>query len=279
MAQRIVIVDAFTDRPFAGNPAAVCRLEEPADPQWMQRVAAEMNLSETAFLHREDDGYRLRWFTPRTEVELCGHATLAAAHHLWEEGVVEERERVVFQTRSGRLTAERDGRWIELDFPADPVAAQEPPAGLEQALGTGHVRSVGRSGLYLLVEVSDESELRRLSPDFTALPRLHPVGVCVTAPSEDERYDFVSRFFAPAVGIDEDPVTGSAHCSLGPLWGERLGRRELLARQLSERGGVVRVRLAGDRVRLGGRAITVLRGRLDASALGSVQRQFAGGTK
>lgn len=263
MTLEIVQIDAFTERGSGGNPAAVCLLEEPAEEAWMQRVAREMNLSETAFLHPEKDGFRLRWFTPRMEVELCGHATLAAAHHLWETGTLEPGRPAVFYTRSGRLGAERRGDWIELDFPADPVAACEAPEELRQALGAREVRFVGR-GLYLLVEVGDERGLRSLTPDFDAVRRLHPVGVTVTAGSATADYDFVSRFFAPAAGIDEDPVTGSAHCALGPYWGERLGKSELVAYQASERGGVVRMRLAGDRVHLGGQAVTVLRGRIEA---------------
>jgi PhzF family phenazine biosynthesis protein len=264
MPQKIVQIDAFTDRAFAGNPAAVCLLEEGADEGWMQAVAREMNLSETAFLHPEAEGYRLRWFTPVAEVELCGHATVASAHFLWEGGHLDAAAEAVFFTRSGRLAARRAGDWIEVDFPADrPVegASALEPAALAEALGAPVV-SARTTGLYLLVEVADESTLRSLEPEFHLVRRLHPVGISVTAPGDTDGVDFVSRFFAPAVGIDEDPVTGSAHCSLGPFWGDRLGKQELLAHQISPRGGVVRVRLAGDRVVLGGQAVTVLHGEL-----------------
>lgn len=264
MQQRIVTIDAFTDRPFGGNPAAVCLLVEPAEASWMQAVAREMNLSETAYLHPEREGYRLRWFTPVAEVELCGHATLASAHFLWEDGHLEPGSPAVFFTRSGRLVARRAGDWIEVDFPADrPVAgAVAPdPRVLAAALGATVVSSCV-TGLYALVELESESVVDSIAPDFQRLRELHPVGISVTAPADDPEIDFVSRFFAPAVGIEEDPVTGSAHCSLGPFWGERLGKQEMIAHQISERRGVVRVRLAGDRVLLAGQAVTVLRGEL-----------------
>ncbi len=261
MVHRITQIDAFSDRPFAGNPAAVCLLSEPGDPEWMQAVAREMNLSETAFLHPEGDGYRLRWFTPGFEVDLCGHATVASAHFLWEEGHLDESAEAHFETRSGRLTARRAGEWIEVDFPADPIETREPPAAASAALGTLPTL-YARTGLYALAEVESESVLRALDPDLRALRELHPVGVAVTAIADGSEFDFVSRFFAPNAGIDEDPVTGSAHCSLGPMWGARLGKSEMTAYQASSRGGVVRIRLAGDRVILGGRAVSVMRGEL-----------------
>lgn len=257
----IVQVDAFTDRPFAGNPAAVCVLREPQDELWMRAVAREMNLSETAFLAPSDDGFRLRWFTPAVEIDLCGHATLASAHVLWEEGHLAAGAQARFHSRSGLLLARRDGDWIELDFPATPEQPAEAPAGLAAALGAAP-RYVGRNQFDYLVELESAEALRNLSPDFTALRRLPVRGVIVTSRSDSPDYDFLSRFFAPGSGIDEDPVTGSAHCCLGPFWGARLGKREFMAYQASSRGGVVRVRLAGDRVLLGGRAVTVLRGEL-----------------
>ena len=260
MGQRIVQVDAFTDRPFAGNPAAVCVLPGPADERWMQNVAREMNLSETAFLHRADDGYRLRWFTPATEVDLCGHATLASAHVLWEDGHLAADQPARFHTRSGLLTATRAGDWIELDFPATPASATDAPAGLAQALGVTP-RYVGRNKFDYLVEVGTEEAVRELRPNFTLLEAVEGRGVMVTSAGQAP-YDFVSRFFAPRAGINEDPVTGSAHCCLGPFWQRRLGKAEFLARQVSARGGDVRVRLRGDRVLLGGQAVTVLRGEL-----------------
>jgi PhzF family phenazine biosynthesis protein len=262
MGQAIVQVDAFTSEPFAGNPAGVCVLAGPADAGWMQAVAREMNVSETAFLHPEGDGFRLRWFTPRVEVDLCGHATLASAHVLWETGRLAPTASARFHTRSGLLTAERRGEWIELDFPAEPPEPASCPDGLAAALGVA-ARYVGRNRLYWLVEVDTADTVRRLAPDFARLGVLRDVtAVMVTAPSDDPTFDFVSRFFAPAVGIDEDPATGSAHSCLGPFWGPRLGKMAMVAWQASTRGGVVRVRLAGDRVRLGGQAVTVLRGEL-----------------
>jgi len=261
MGLTIVQVDAFTDKPFAGNPAAVCILPGPKDDRWMQDLAREMNLSETAFLHRENDGYRLRWFTPAVEVALCGHATLASAHVLWQDGHLAEGAQARFHTQSGLLTAERRGDWIELDFPATPAAPAQPPAGLAKALGVVP-QTVGRSRFDYLVEVETEDVVRRLAPDFGTLARAETRGVIVTSRASTPGFDFVSRFFAPRAGVNEDPVTGSAHCTLTPFWSQRLGKKEMVAYQASQRGGVVRVRLHGDRVVLGGQAVTVLRGEL-----------------
>ena len=261
MAVPLTQVDAFADRPFGGNPAAVCLLDDPRPDDWMQRIAAEMNLSETAFLERLDDGYRLRWFTPAAEVDLCGHATLASAHVLWETGSLPAAETARFHTRSGLLTCRRQGEWIEMDFPAEPATRADAPTALIEALG--HTpRWVGRNRMDYLVELDDEATVRGLEPDFGRLRAVDTRGVMVTAGSAEPGVDFVSRFFAPRLGIDEDPVTGSAHCALGPFWAERLGRSELIGRQVSRRGGVVRVSLAGDRVHIGGQAVTVLRGEL-----------------
>jgi PhzF family phenazine biosynthesis protein len=256
-------VDAFTDKPFAGNPAAVCLLSGPADPSWMQRVAQEMNLSETAFLHPETDGYRLRWFTPAVEVALCGHATLASAHVLWEQGHMHPGTEARFHTQSGLLTARQDGPWIELNFPANTVEPAPAPAGLAEALGA-ELHFVGRSRFDYLVEVASEEVVRRLTPDVPRLAALPVRGVIVTAAAATPGFDFVSRFFAPAAGVAEDPVTGSAHCCLTPFWGARLHKTEMTAYQASPRGGVVGVRWAGDRVHLRGQAVTVLRGQLVA---------------
>jgi PhzF family phenazine biosynthesis protein len=258
-------VDAFTDRPFGGNPAAVCLLPEPREAEWMQLVAREMNLSETAFLHAEDDGgWRLRWFTPAIEVELCGHATLASAHVLWESGRLAPGEPARFHTLSGLLTAERRDGLIELDFPTRTAEELEPPEGLAAALGVTP-RFVGRSRYDYLLEVASEEEVRTAVPDHARLRTLAVRGVIVTAAGAPSGpYDFVSRFFAPGSGVDEDPVTGSAHCTLGPFWAARLGRTSFLAWQASERGGAVRVRVEGERVKLGGQAVTVLRGQLVA---------------
>ena len=257
----ITQVDAFTDRPFAGNPAAVCLLPAPRPDRFLQDVAREMNLSETAFLVARDDGYDLRWFTPAVEVDLCGHATLASAHVLWEEGRVSRDAPARFHTRSGVLTAVRSGDLIEMDFPSEPAAASVESPDLEEALGVRPL-FVGRNRFDLLVEVDAEATVRRLRPDFTWLSTLASRGVIVTAPSGSPGFDFVSRFFAPGAGIDEDPVTGSAHCCLGPFWGARLRKESLVGLQVSARGGTVGVRLAGDRVILGGKAVTVLRGTL-----------------
>ncbi|MGH7163582.1 MAG: PhzF family phenazine biosynthesis protein [Planctomycetota bacterium] len=259
MAVPIFTVDAFAERPFSGNPAAVCLLPGPADATWMQDVAREMNLSETAFLHGEGDEYRLRWFTPAVEVELCGHATLASAHVLYETGTLEPQRRALFRTLGGGLTASREGESIALDFPALRVDPADPPPGLLEALGA-EAAFVGRSRFDLLVEVSSEAQVRSLAPDFRALRAVKARGVVVTARGRE--FDFVSRFFAPSCGVDEDPVTGSAHCALAPFWAERLQKRELVGFQASRRGGIVRTRLEGDRVILGGRAVTVLRGQL-----------------
>jgi PhzF family phenazine biosynthesis protein len=257
MAIRIVTVDAFTDKPFAGNPAAVCVLREPASDQWMRNVAREMNLSETAFLTPHDGGFQLRWFTPAVEVELCGHATVASAHVLWQDGHLPAGQQARFHTRSGLLLADRRGEWIELDFPAKMVTAADHPPELLPALGVAKAAFVGKNAFDYLVEVDSEETLRKLQPDHSTLRHIPVRGVIVTARGSGE-FDFVSRFFAPGSGIDEDPVTGSAHCALGPYWSERLGKSEFRAFQASPRGGVVKVTLKGDRVLLGGQAVTVM---------------------
>jgi PhzF family phenazine biosynthesis protein len=267
MGQTITQVDAFTDRPFAGNPAAVCLLAEPRPDDWMQQVAREMNLSETAFLLRraDGDGFDLRWFTPSVEVDLCGHATLASAHVLWEEGHLAPHEQAHFHTRSGLLTAELRSGWIELNFPATPEEPASPPAGLLEALGVAP-RYVGRSRFDYLVEIDSEERLRALTPDFSRLLSVATRGVMVTCRAQTSEYDVVSRFFAPRVGVNEDPVTGSAHCCLAPFWSRRLGRKTLTAYQASARGGLLRLRFAAEegRVYLSGQAVTVLRGELFA---------------
>jgi predicted PhzF superfamily epimerase YddE/YHI9 len=256
-------VDAFTGRPFRGNPAAVCILPAPRDDAWMQDLAREMNLSETAFLLREADGWRLRWMTPAIEVDLCGHATLASAHVLWEEAHLAPDAEARFYTRSGPLSARRRGDWIALDFPALPSAPAADAPDLGPALG---VRPLGvhRSRFDLVVEVDSEGAVRGARPDFLRLAAMGVRGVILTGPSQDPAFDFVSRFFAPGSGVDEDPVTGSAHCALAPFWAPRLRKQEMTGYQASARGGVVRVRLAGDRVELQGQAVTVLRGELRA---------------
>jgi PhzF family phenazine biosynthesis protein len=265
-------VDAFSDTPFRGNPAAVCLLDAPRDAAWMQNVAAEMNLSETAFLWPEGAAFRLRWFTPAVEVPLCGHATLASAHVLWETARVKRGEAIAFATLSGTLAAEAEGDWIRLDFPALPPRAEPcaSPPGLLAALGIvqASVHEVPRpnasDGPSWLVVLPSEAALLALRPDFRALREIAGHAVIATARGEAGERDFVSRFFAPKAGVDEDPVTGSAHCTLAPYWCERLGRDELTGVQLSQRTGIVRVRHLGARVHLLGRAVTVLRGELVA---------------
>jgi PhzF family phenazine biosynthesis protein len=256
---KIYQADAFTDETFSGNPAAVCLLPQPREAAWMQAVAKEMNLSETAFLLKQEDGYNLRWFTPAVEVDLCGHATLASAHILWETGLLRREERARFHTRSGLLTAVSQGGEIELDFPAKIDEPADAPPGLLEALKV-RAQYVGKSKFDYLVQVDSEETVRRLNPDFPALKTLPVRGIIVTSQAKTPGFDFVSRFFAPAAGVNEDPVTGSAHCTLGPFWSRRMGKQDFLAYQASERGGALRVRVAGDRVHLGGKAVTVLRG-------------------
>jgi len=261
MGETIIQVDAFTNRPFAGNPAAVCILSHHRDDTWMQNVAREMNLSETAFLEQRKDGFNLRWFTPSVEVELCGHATLASAHALWENGYLGKAEKAHFFTKSGLLIAERKSGWIEMNFPAEPETEASAPPDLSKALGVGF-KYVGKNRFDYLVEVDAEETVCRINPDFTLLTKIPMRGVIVTSPSTSQEYDFVSRFFAPQVGVDEDPVTGSAHCCLGPYWGGRLGKNDMVGYQSSARGGIVRVRMENDRVYIGGQAVTILHGEL-----------------
>ncbi len=259
-------VDAFADRPFTGNPAAVCVLESERDDAWLQAVAQEMNLSETAFLRQRSDGFELRWFTPEVEVELCGHATLASAHALWENGFAAPSETLRFHTRSGELTAVRRGDLIELDFPAMPVEESPPPAGLLESLGLESIAIAfaGRTKFDRFLALNSAEGLRQLRPNFAQLAAVDTRGVIVTARSDDPCYDFISRFFGPAVGIHEDPVTGSAHCALATYWAPRLGKESLTAYQASARGGAVGVTLRGERVLLAGRAVTVLKAELVA---------------
>jgi PhzF family phenazine biosynthesis protein len=263
MAIPITLVDSFTSIPFGGNPAAVCLLPAPQSESWMQKVAQEMNLSETAFLDPRTDGYNLRWFTPTAEVDLCGHATLATAHILWEEKRLPPDQTARFHTRSGLLTATRQEQWIEMDFPATPDKEDGIPRALIDGLRVTP-QYVGRSKFDYIAELASEEQVRKLQPDFALLRALGGRGVIVTSRSSGGEYDFVSRFFAPAVGIDEDPVTGSAHSCLAPFWSSRLGKKELMAYQASARGGVVRLRMNGERVLMSGQAVTVLRGELQA---------------
>lgn len=261
MGQSITQVDSFTNTRFTGNPAGVCVMPGPGDATWMQQVAAEMNLAETAFLYPDGDEYHLRWFTPTVEVDLCGHATLASAHVLWEAGHLAPTATARFRTRSGLLTATQQDGHITMDFPATPAIPVSAPEVLVAALGVKPV-FVGQNQFDYLVEVESAALVRDLTPDLTSIATLPVRGIIVTSRSDVPTADFISRFFCPAVGIAEDPVTGSAHCTLAPYWSTRLGKTELVGYQASVRGGTVTVRLAGDRVHLGGQAITVLRGEL-----------------
>jgi predicted PhzF superfamily epimerase YddE/YHI9 len=262
MSWTIYQVDAFADRPFSGNPAGVCLLESEAPEEWMQAVAAEMNVAETAFLVRRDDGaFDLRWFTPTVEVDLCGHATLASAHVLWSEGHLPHGVTARFQTKSGPLTAWHEADTIRMDFPSEPVVAAVPPQTLTAAFDATF-SFVGRNRMDWLVELMDEEAVLNVRPRLPAIASLGVRGVIATARSESPERDFVSRFFAPGAGVDEDPVTGSAHCALAPYWAGKLGKTALTGYQASARGGTVLCTAAGDRVVLGGRAVTVLRATL-----------------
>jgi PhzF family phenazine biosynthesis protein len=261
MSAEMHLVDAFTGAPFRGNTAAVCILDGPADPAWMQQVAGEMKHSETAFLHAGKECWNLRWFTPEHEVELCGHATLAAAFVLWTAGHAEAGSMIAFETKSGTMTASRDGEWITLNFPAEPVTAPAVVPGLEQALGIAPI-FVGRNRFDILAELPSATDVCTLDPDIAGLAAIPARGIIVTAASDLPHFDFVSRFFAPSVGVPEDPVTGSAHCCLGPYWGEKLRKPMLDGFQCSGRGGTVRVTLLGDRILLAGHAVHILSGKL-----------------
>ena len=258
MSVIIHVVDAFTAKPFSGNPAGVCMLQAPADERWMQRVAQEMNLSETAFIHPIAGGFALRWFTPAAEVDLCGHATLACAFALWETAVISRNQEARFLTRSGWLQCRDSSGWVEMDFPAKPCGRLIPPPELVQALGC-IPEFVGNNGMDYLVEVPSAAVVRAMRPDLVAISRLPCRGVIVTARSDSSEFDFVSRFFAPAVGVNEDPVTGSAHCALAPYWMGKLGKTDLVGFQASPRGGMVKARVGGDRVILSGRAVMMSR--------------------
>ena len=261
MKQEIVQVDAFTSRVFAGNPAAVCVMEGAANETWMQLVAREMNLSETAFLYPIEGGYHLRWFTPMVEVDLCGHGTLSAAHVLFEAGLIPADETIRFETRSGWVLAKKDGDWIELDFPVNPLKEVAVPEGLVEALGVKPVY-VGEYPKAFLVELASDRSVRELKPNLTLLSGLGQPKVCVTAIDSTGQADIVSRLFAPGIGIAEDPVNGNSHTVLAGYWSPRLGKTELMSYYASARGGMVRIRLQGDRVKIGGQAVTVMRGQI-----------------
>ena len=259
MSQPYVTIDAFTDQPFRGNPAAVCVLEQPRDDVWLQGVAREMNCAETAFLTRRPDGFGLRWFTPETEVPLCGHATLASAHALWEAAVVPPTAAIDFHTQSGVLSARRDGDWIRLSFPPAPVATITPTAAELDALGVAPV-AVARNRFVTIAQLSAAATVRGFMPQADRLRIFPGMGIAITARSETPGFDIVSRFFAPQVGLDEDPATGGAHVALASFWPPQLGTSSFMAEQASARGGVFRVEAHADRIDLLGHAITTLRG-------------------
>jgi PhzF family phenazine biosynthesis protein len=265
MGQQIIQVDSFAEQPYSGNPAAVCVMTGPAPEKWMRAVALEMNLSETAFLYPDGEQYQLRWFTPEVEVDLCGHATLASAHVLFEEGRVPPNGQARFMTKSGLLTAVKDDDRITLDFPAIPSEPCRPDSALLEALGVSAVRAVeGRQ--HVLIEVDTEETVRKATPNFSSLGTIEPRGVILTSQASMPGYDIVSRFFAPGLAINEDPVTGFAHCCLGPYWSGRLNRKDLVAFQASARGGTVYLTVGDERINLGGKAVTVFRGELTEDA-------------
>lgn len=263
----LMYVDAFTDRPFTGNPAAVCVLTEAQPESWMASIARETNQPATVFLTPSETGYFIRWFTPSQELPLCGHGTLAAAHTLWTEGYVSSEQTITLHYQGGDLTARRNGDWIQMDFPAILNRPASAPTLLLDGLGVEPCY-VGRSSHSYLVEVGSEAEVRTLSPDIALLAQLDLANVIVTSPAANERFDFISRYFAPAHGLAEDAVTGSAHCCLAPYWATRLGKSEMVGYQASARGGTVRVTLLDDRVLLGGQAVTVMRGEVPDTGTG-----------
>lgn len=259
----LFIVDAFTQHAFRGNPAAICLLESEAPAEWMQSMATEMNLAETAFVYRGEEGMQLRWFTPVCEVDLCGHATLAAAHILWQENWFRADESITLHSRSGPLLAKRDvdGRII-LDFPLEPAVPMKPPPGFDEALGLRRrPLAVLKNRMDWLIHVDGAEELRHLKPNLMDLGRLPGRGWIITSGSDDPKFDFLSRFFGPAVGVSEDPVTGSAHCCLVAYWSEIIGKNQLVGYQASKRGGVVTVAVEGNRSLLSGHAVTVVWGK------------------
>jgi len=258
---KIYQVDAFAAKPFKGNPACVCLMNSEKSEEWMQNVAMEMNLSETAFLTKSKDGFDLRWFTPTTEVDLCGHATLASAHIIWETGILPRDAQAKFYTKSGLLSAVKDGDWIEMNFPKVPQEECEPFDELYMGLGV-RPSYVGRSNRDYLIEVESEEIVKGAKPDFEQLRAVDSDGFIITSVSQTTDYDFVSRFFAPRLGVNEDPVTGSAHCVLGPYWAEKLLKQELIGLQASKRTGVVKLKVQRVRINIIGKAVTVFKGDL-----------------
>ncbi len=259
MSLEFTVVDAFTSNPFSGNPAAVCILDEAISDDLMQRIALEINLSETAFLYSEGIGFRLRWFTPKAEVKLCGHGTLASAHALWEQRAKDLRE-IEFYTLSGTLIASKEGDDIKLNFPIEPVIEADLPAELLKAIGVIPIFT-GKTDVRYFVELPTANDVRNLSPDLARISQYHPGRIIVTAQSDAPEFDFISRYFAPGIGIPEDPVTGSAHCALAEYWSRKLVKNEFSAYQASSRGGALKIKLNDKRVDLLGKAVTVFRGK------------------
>lgn len=265
MPHPLYMVDAFADKPFTGNPAGVCILDGPVDNPWMQNVAMEMNQAETAFVYPLQEGFSLRWFTPTAEVDLCGHATLATAHVLWETLLLPHEKQAVFETKSGRLTCTRNRDVIEMDFPAEPAHAVDVEERVIESI-EAHPVWFGKNRMDYLIELLDEDDVRNLKVDMSALADLEARGFIFTAPCRSTGADFVSRFFAPSVGVPEDSATGSAHCCLGPYWAEKLERDTLMGYQASARGALIGVSVNGDRVTLRGKAVTTVKGELVARA-------------
>lgn len=261
MMNRIYMVNAFTDKPFSGNPACICFLTEPATDQWMQEVAYEMRTSETAFLLEQADGFSLRWFTPQTEVDLCGHATLASAHILWETGRLEKSKEAKFFTKSGLVIANHVDDLIEMGFP---ILYHQPADFNPELLAAFNITPdyVGTFDQKLLMVVDGEEIVRNLNPDFNILRCFRERGIAITSAADSPDYDFISRYFAPWVGVDEDPVTGSSHCCLGPFWSKRMKKSELIAYQASPRGGSLRLKVDKQQVLIGGKAVTIYEGKL-----------------
>lgn len=259
---KVYQIDTFTDVPFKGNAAAVCILEKDYNDSILKNIAMEMNLSETAFLRQvSDNEFNLRWFTPEVEVSLCGHGTLASAHLLWENKMVEENNVINFNTLSGILTAKKKKEWIELDMPKGNLRKSDGDKFLLDSLEIVP-KSIYEDEIVYLLEFNNEEEIIKLNPDFNLLQKARKEEIIVTSISNNENYDFVSRFFGPSIGVDEDSVTGSAHCYLAPYWGERLNKYEVLGFQASRRSGNVKCKLDGNRVLIQGKAITVLGGDL-----------------
>jgi PhzF family phenazine biosynthesis protein len=257
----IVQIDAFTSEAYKGNPAAVCLMKGPGNEQWMRHVAREMNLSETAFLYPIKGGYHLRWLTPTSEVDMCGHATLATAHFLYEQGHEPKNKEIAFKVRAGWVSASKEGELITLNFPVNRPKKVKTPATLAKALGA-KPKYVGVYPNAYLVEFASAKTVRELKPDLTALEKLSKAKICVTAKSDSKKYDFISRLFAPKLGIPEDPVNGNSHTALTPYWGTILNRDSLRSYYASARGGEIFVRLEGDRVRISGKAVTVMHAKL-----------------